>query len=49
MSEEPNADLEKFGAVSGMEGLSVLEAFDLILASVPPGDPLRSELVALRA
>ncbi|MBA2270532.1 MAG: AAA family ATPase [Chthoniobacterales bacterium] len=48
MSDEPNDDLEKFGAVSGM-GLSILEAFDEVLALVAPGDPLRDELIALRS
>jgi proteasome-associated ATPase len=49
MSDQPNDELDKFGAVSGMEDLSVLQAFDRILASLPPGDPPRGELLALRA
>ena len=48
MSDEPNDKLEKFGAVSGMSRLSVLQAFDRIVASLPPRDPLRPELLALR-
>ena len=49
MSDERNDDLEKFGGVSGREGLSILEAFDEVLALVSPGDPLRGELIALRS
>ncbi|MEP6820736.1 MAG: AAA family ATPase [Chthoniobacterales bacterium] len=41
-------DLEKFGAVTGREGLSVLQAFDRFVALVEPRDPLRSDLLALR-
>ena len=48
MNEHPNDDLEKFGAVAGMEKISVLQAFDRIVAMVEPRDPLRSELLALR-
>ena len=32
----------------GARHLSLLEAFDRIMASLPPGDPVRSELFALR-
>ena len=46
--DNPLDDLEKFGAVSGVEGLSVLQAFDRLVAFVQPRDPLRSELLALR-
>ncbi len=42
-------DLEKYGGVTGKEGLSVLQAFDRVVASVAPHDPLRSDLMALRA
>ena len=42
-------DLEKYGGGAGKEGLSLLQAFDRIVASVAPHDPLRSDLVALRA
>nr|MBA2432768.1 AAA family ATPase [Chthoniobacterales bacterium] len=49
MNEQPNDDLEKFGSGSGREGLSVLQAFDRIVAGVPPRDPLREDLLALRA
>ncbi|MDQ6913482.1 MAG: AAA family ATPase [Verrucomicrobiota bacterium] len=42
-------DLEKYGGVAGKEGLSVLQAFDRVVASVAPHDPLRSDLMALRA
>ena len=48
MEEQRDDDLEKYGAVSGMEGMSVLQAFDSMLASIPPRDPLRSDLIALR-
>lgn len=48
MNERPQDDLEKFGAVSGLEGLSVLQAFDRIVALVEPRDPLRFELLAMR-
>ena len=49
MTENPDDDLEKFGAVAGMEKLSVLQAFDRVIALVEPRDPLRPELLALRA
>ncbi len=49
MSDEPNENLEKFGAVSGREQLSVLQAFDGMIASLPPRDPLRPDLLAMRA
>jgi proteasome-associated ATPase len=48
MNEQPHDDLEKFGAVAGMENVSVLQAFDRIVAMVEPRDPLRRELLALR-
>ncbi|MGI8435671.1 MAG: AAA family ATPase [Chthoniobacterales bacterium] len=48
MNEQPYDDLEKFGAVAGREGLSVLQAFDRVVALVEPRDPLRGELLALR-
>ncbi len=49
MSDEAHEDLEKFGAVSGMDGLSMLQAFDRVIALVDPRDPLRHELLAVRA
>ncbi|MCA1659661.1 MAG: AAA family ATPase [Verrucomicrobiaceae bacterium] len=49
MKEQPEDELEKFGAVAGMQGLSVLQAFDRIVARMEPRDPLRHELLALRA
>src|SRR4051812_26948472 len=49
MSDNAKENLEKFGAVSGLEHLSVLQAFDRLLASVPPRDPLRQDLLAMRA
>ncbi|MGI8820400.1 MAG: AAA family ATPase [Chthoniobacterales bacterium] len=49
MSEHSHDDLEKFGAVAGMEEASVLQAFDRVVALVDPRDPLRRELIALRA
>jgi proteasome-associated ATPase len=48
MNEQPDDELERYGGVSGAEGLSVLQAFDRALASMHPQDPLRRELVALR-
>ena len=47
MTNQPD-DLEKFGAVSGREGMSVLQAFDRVVALVEPRDPLRAELLAVR-
>ncbi|MGZ4985222.1 MAG: AAA family ATPase [Chthoniobacterales bacterium] len=49
MKDQPEDELEKYGGVAGMEGLSVLQAFDRIVASIEPRDPLRSDLIALRA
>jgi proteasome-associated ATPase len=48
MNDQPNDDLEKFGAVAGMENVSVLQAFDRVVAMVEPRDPLRHELLAVR-
>jgi proteasome-associated ATPase len=48
MSDEAHEKLEKFGAVAGMEELSVLQAFDRVVALVDPRDPLRRELLAVR-
>ena len=48
MNEQPHDDLERFGAVPGMEGMSVLEAFDTIVESLPVNAPMRAELLALR-
>ncbi len=47
--DEAHNELEKFGGVAGMEGLNVLQAFDRIIASLPPHNPLRRDLAALRA
>jgi proteasome-associated ATPase len=47
--EDAKENLEKFGAVSGLEHLSVLQAFDRLLASIPPRDSLRRDLLAMRA
>lgn len=47
--EQPDDELEKYGGVTGMQGLSVLQAFDRIVALIDPHDPLRNELLALRA
>ena len=49
MNEASNQDLEKFGGVGGISGLSVLQAFDRLIASVPPRDPLRHDLITIRA
>ncbi len=48
MSDERSEDFDKLHHGSGEFKLSLLEAFDRILASVPIGDPVRSELFALR-
>ncbi len=48
MTEQPYDDLEKFGSVAGREGMSVLQAFDRVVALVEPRDPLRGDLLALR-
>ncbi|MFN2476666.1 MAG: AAA family ATPase [Chthoniobacterales bacterium] len=48
MEDESQDDLKRFGAVSGMEGMSVLQVFDTIVASLPPNAALRAELYALR-
>ena len=48
MNEQPDDELERYGGVSGAEGLSVLQAFDRALALMHPGDPLRREFAALR-
>jgi proteasome-associated ATPase len=49
MMEQPDDELEKYGGVTGMQGLSVLQAFDRVVALIEPRDPLRSDLIALRA
>jgi proteasome-associated ATPase len=48
MNDQPHDDLERFGAVSGMEEMSVLQVFDTIVRSLPSGAPVRAELLALR-
>lgn len=48
MNEAQNDDLERFGTVAGREGMSVLQAFDRLVALVEPRDPLRADLLALR-
>ena len=48
MNEQPDDELERYGGVSGAEGLSVLQAFDRALAFMHPQDPLRREFMALR-
>jgi proteasome-associated ATPase len=48
MNEQPDDELERYGGVSGAEGLSVLQAFDRALAFMHPQDPLRRELIAVR-
>ncbi|MDQ6624165.1 MAG: AAA family ATPase [Verrucomicrobiota bacterium] len=49
MKEESGDNLEKYGEVSGMQGQSVLQVFDQLIASLEPRNPLRSDLAALRA
>ncbi len=48
MENQPHHDLEKFGAVSGMEGMSILQVFDSLVESLPAGAPLRADLLGLR-
>ena len=48
MNEQPDDELERYGGVSGAEGLSVLQAFDRAFAFMHPQDPLRREFMALR-
>jgi proteasome-associated ATPase len=48
MNEQPHDDLDKFGSAAAGRSVSVLQAFDRIIASIPPRDPLRGDLVALR-
>ncbi len=48
MENQPHHDLEKFGAVSGMEGMSILQVFDSLVESLPASAPLRADLLALR-
>ena len=45
---QPEDDFEKYGGVAGSHGLSVLQAFDRVVALIEPRDPLRSDLIALR-
>jgi proteasome-associated ATPase len=49
MSEEQSEQSEHFREDSGHFQLTLLEAFDRILASIPIGDPVRQELFALRS
>ncbi|MGI9089091.1 MAG: AAA family ATPase [Chthoniobacterales bacterium] len=49
MDEEANEDLDKYGGVAGMQNLSVLQAFDRIVASIEPREPVRAQLLAMRA
>ncbi len=49
MKDEAGNDMEKFGGVPGRGGLSVLQAFDRIVAMIPPRDPMRGDLLALRS
>ena len=48
MNEQPDDELERYGGVSGAEGLSVLQAFDRAIAGLQPDEPLRRDLIALR-
>jgi proteasome-associated ATPase len=45
MDEQPDDNLERLGAFGG---LSLLQAFDRLVAEVPPRNPLRDDLLALR-
>jgi len=49
MSDEHSEEFENLREGSGKFELTLLEAFDRILASIPAGDPVRQELFALRS
>jgi proteasome-associated ATPase len=49
MSDEHGEEFENLREGSGKFELTLLEAFDRILASIPIGDPVRHELFALRS
>ncbi len=48
MTEQPEDEFERYGSVTGAQGLSILQAFDRVVALIEPRDPLRDELLALR-
>lgn len=49
MNDERSSDFENPEDYSGKRELTLLEAFDLVLASIPPDDRNRRELFALRS
>src|SRR5881296_441443 len=49
MSDEHGEEFENLREGSGKFELTLLEAFDRILASIPIGDPVRHELFTLRS
>jgi proteasome-associated ATPase len=49
MNDERSKEFENTEDPAGQGELSLLAAFDLILASIPPDDPSRRELFALRS
>jgi len=46
MSDQRSKEFENFD--EGARGLPLLDAFDRVIASLPPGDPIRRELLDLR-
>ena len=46
MSDPHNKEFENFG--ESARDLPLLEQFDRVIASLPPGDPVRLELLNLR-
>ena len=46
MSDERSKESEEFGERT--RALPLLEQFDRLIASLPPGDPIRRELLDLR-
>src|SRR5215212_8958688 len=49
MTEEPGSESENEEVPSGRQELSLLEAFDLLVASIPPENRRRRELYILRS
>src|SRR6185436_3829210 len=49
MDEQHSHEFENPDDYSGPRELSLLEAFDIILASIPPSDPNRHRLFTLRS
>jgi proteasome-associated ATPase len=49
MNDDRSEEFDSTGDPTGKRQLSLLEAFDLVLASIPPGDRNRSDLLILRS